>query len=656
MDRDNRSAKTLSSDELLRAARGDVAGPASPVTEDDQAGPPAVAEESGSDASDVRERVPPGFVTCSGCGRSVDATSTACMHCGAHLVGSRRVGESVLETASSVPPSAPVGTPRAAGYKSVLGLARLLKMLLGLWVVLAAVAAAASLVEYRLASRLLDDPLSVSVSQVEASDDRQAAIYILWIAALIVTAIGYVAWMYRLHRNVRPLGSSPPRHSAGWVIGGWLIPFLNLVRPKQIIDDLWRASDPDLPLEAGDGWLRQRRPVLLHVWWGLWIIGGLGGQYLAANRDTADLESLRAVAGIDVAVDLIFAAAAIAAFLVVALLTQRQEDRAARVFADDTARGQGTARRPGLVALLLAVAGLASLGFGSMAFDTFESGRGVSQQSAVTQNTGVESGSEAVTPVDPLTPAGSGTATFVHDLTVGDCWNSDDFVAAAVGETVDLFAVEVVPCAGPHFAEAFATARYPGGSSEPYPGDIEVQLEAQRVCFARFEDDFDVSYESSTMNIIPLFPRSQSWSFGDRDILCSVIDVRGGLLLGAATEIDTVLPGADIDPLGAGSCEDVVDLALLNAQEYVDAFDAWDSVTDEQLAALGPNDLLPGVERAVKVDAMLAVRIDALGCPIVDLNRDLSARRGELTSSSMSGEATINMFVRDGYWIESAFP
>jgi hypothetical protein len=34
------------------------------------------------------------------------------------------------------------------------------------------------------------------------------------------------------------------RWSAGWAIGAWFVPVLSLVRPKAILNDIWRASDP----------------------------------------------------------------------------------------------------------------------------------------------------------------------------------------------------------------------------------------------------------------------------------------------------------------------------------------------------------------------------------------------------------------------------
>ena len=55
-----------------------------------------------------------------------------------------------------------------------------------------------------------------------------------------------IAWTHRLYRNLEPLGFRELRFGSGWAVGGWFVPFLNLVRPKQIVNDIWRAGDPAL--------------------------------------------------------------------------------------------------------------------------------------------------------------------------------------------------------------------------------------------------------------------------------------------------------------------------------------------------------------------------------------------------------------------------
>jgi hypothetical protein len=531
---------------------------------------------------------------------------------------------SVTDTPSERPIPAP--TARGLGYRSPVGIGRLLRVLLGLWVIFAAVAAVASLAEYRLVSRLVDDPLLVSVSQLETSDDRQLVIGLIWILALVVTGIVFIVWMRRVYDNVRTLGSAPPRYSRGWTIGGWLVPFLSLVRPKQIMNDLWRASDPGLPSQAGNEWQQQRPSPLLAVWWALWLVGGFLGWILFSSRDTSDPESFRFLAGIDVAADLIMAAAAAAAFGVVALLTRRQETRAGRRFADYEAAEPSSARRRGFVAGVVAVAAVASIGVGFVAFDA--------------------------SPSRPATVS-SGRGTLFDDLTVGDCWNSEEMATAGLGETVQMLGVEVVPCDQAHFGEVYNITTHPGGSSDPYPGDFEIEIETLEICIGMFGDSFNLSYESSSLDVVQFFPQGQSWGLGDRNVTCSVVASSLELLADRAIAVDAPLPGSDMNVLDATSCDDLVNLTVVNAQAQIDV---WDSLTAEQLASLGPNDFAPGLERAVKRDGLIFLKALGLGCSFSDLNSGVIARASELESTTRDGEVFINLVSQDGWWDESLLP
>ncbi|GLZ29484.1 hypothetical protein Lesp02_16740 [Lentzea sp. NBRC 105346] len=79
----------------------------------------------------------------------------------------------------------------------------------------------------------------------------------------------FITWMYRARVNAERLTYvQEHRRSRGWVIGAWFVPFANLVLPKQIADDIWRANDPlqqTVPLQQ-----RTRHP-LVTAWWGTFV-------------------------------------------------------------------------------------------------------------------------------------------------------------------------------------------------------------------------------------------------------------------------------------------------------------------------------------------------------------------------------------------------
>lgn len=85
-----------------------------------------------------------------------------------------------------------------------------------------------------------------------------------------VAAICFIVWFFNAYKNLEIAGV-PLRYTRGWAIGAWFVPFLSLVRPKQIADDVWRGSNAG----AADAARDVRVTPTLHWWWGLYIGGSI---------------------------------------------------------------------------------------------------------------------------------------------------------------------------------------------------------------------------------------------------------------------------------------------------------------------------------------------------------------------------------------------
>lgn len=94
--------------------------------------------------------------------------------------------------------------------------------------------------------------------------------------ASLGTGIAFAVWTLRVYSNLEPLGADQPRYGKGWAIGGWLVPVLNYWRPKQIVNDAWRAADPALPLGRNREWPGRPVASLLDWWWALFVASSLG--------------------------------------------------------------------------------------------------------------------------------------------------------------------------------------------------------------------------------------------------------------------------------------------------------------------------------------------------------------------------------------------
>ena len=111
-------------------------------------------------------------------------------------------------------------------------------------------------------------------------------------------------------------------------------------------------------------------------------------------------------------------------------------------------------------------------------------------------------------------------------LRVGDCFDdSDDYS----GE-IDTLAG--VPCADPHDNEVYAV--FDLTVSEFPEGDAMSQM-AFDACMNRFNSFVGVDYESSSLDILTLYPTRESWELqGDREVVCAVFEMNAKKLTGSA--------------------------------------------------------------------------------------------------------------------------
>lgn len=132
---------------------------------------------------------------------------------------------------------------------------------------------------------------------------------------LLVTAALFITWHYRMLRKLERILPTPLRHSPGWAIAGWFVPLLNLVRPKQMIDETWRAATPpDAP--------RTRVPLSFHIWWAFWVLSEIANA-IGTNLPTHGPDDVVRSSNMLAAADALTLAAALLATVVVTRLDAR---------------------------------------------------------------------------------------------------------------------------------------------------------------------------------------------------------------------------------------------------------------------------------------------------------------------------------------------
>ncbi|MFF8729139.1 DUF4328 domain-containing protein [Streptomyces sp. NPDC015171] len=111
---------------------------------------------------------------------------------------------------------------------------------------------------------------------LNALEDSYHFVTALGGGAVVLCALLFIAWLWRVRDIARDLSGQPPKYAGLWVYLGWFVPLINLWFPRGIVVDAFRRAVPG-----------RRQPVSVDVWWTLWVIGMLSGVGIVA-RDSTD--------------------------------------------------------------------------------------------------------------------------------------------------------------------------------------------------------------------------------------------------------------------------------------------------------------------------------------------------------------------------------
>jgi len=264
----------------------------------------------------------PGAHTCARCGWALEPSPST-----PAPVRVDATGGVLPVTFPAVPDYRPAGFweggPPVTGppeLRRVTGVGTATTALLAAGVALTVVSILAELSQVGLLRQLQADETAVADSKLVASDIRIVVTGVAQTGVRVATIVLFLVWFYRVYRNAEGIFRYPMRHSHGWAVGSWFVPFLNFVRPIQMIYDAWRGSRPH---DGGD-----HVPAVFGLWWALWLV-------LYPVERMASQQTLRAETAeeyISASHSTVFAntvqiAAALGAIVVVRRLTGRQRER-----------------------------------------------------------------------------------------------------------------------------------------------------------------------------------------------------------------------------------------------------------------------------------------------------------------------------------------
>lgn len=133
------------------------------------------------------------------------------------------------------------------------------------------------------------------------------------LGCLLVAVIAWCMWAYRAYANLPEVFGIPIESSPGWAPGSFFIPFLNLVKPYQIMKEVWEKVAPER--EAADH-------TWLNLWWACWIGQGLISR--ATGEEALEVVGFGLYAMLNGIEALIYIGAAVGAVQVARSLTRFQ--------------------------------------------------------------------------------------------------------------------------------------------------------------------------------------------------------------------------------------------------------------------------------------------------------------------------------------------
>ena len=136
---------------------------------------------------------------------------------------------------------------------------------------------------------------------------------VIALLGLVAGAACFIPWFHRAYKNLMTWHVT--RFSSGWAIGGWFVPFANLVLPYLIAKELASLSGP-----------KQATPTkALHLWWAMVIIAAIGNRYMV-SYDPKTVDEFITFDTISPIVDTTWILAGICLIVLVRKVTKAQQE------------------------------------------------------------------------------------------------------------------------------------------------------------------------------------------------------------------------------------------------------------------------------------------------------------------------------------------
>jgi hypothetical protein len=117
----------------------------------------------------------------------------------------------------------------------------------------------------------------IDTATAEANDTRHMIVGVAALLGALTCLVLLLVWVYAVHANLPSLKPARLEFSHGWAVGWFFVPIANLVKPYQVVREIWTSSDPS-PLLG----IAPAGTALLGWWWGLRIASAVAERALSS--------------------------------------------------------------------------------------------------------------------------------------------------------------------------------------------------------------------------------------------------------------------------------------------------------------------------------------------------------------------------------------
>ncbi len=162
---------------------------------------------------------------------------------------------------------------------------------------------------------------NVTLADADANDNRQQYIAIVYMIINLITVVTFMMWVHRANKNCHGFWAPHMDFSPGWSVGYFFIPFFNLYKPYQVMQEIWKVSTNPRNCSINDG------SALVGWWWALCLTSGFLGRIASNSLSRADsASSLKVATGIYILGGFITITLIVVSILLISAIHRKQEN------------------------------------------------------------------------------------------------------------------------------------------------------------------------------------------------------------------------------------------------------------------------------------------------------------------------------------------